>query len=115
MKDFIQLFAVASLAFSSGLLAHVKVSSSEPANQAMLMQTPKKLSLSFSQEVRVIKATLKTKQGKKVDFDFKPTKQAAAEFSWALPKLAPANYQVDLIFLGSDGHKMKERFDFMLH
>ena len=58
---------------------------------------------------------VKNKQGKKVKFGFQPSKEASSEFSWKLPQLAPANYIVDVTFLGKYGHKMKDNFGFMVH
>jgi methionine-rich copper-binding protein CopC len=79
------------------------------------MKTPDELTLAFSKEDLVVKITMKNKKGEKVKFGFKPTKGAYTEFTWKLPKLAPANYVVDVTFLGKDGHKMKDSFGFMVH
>lgn len=115
MKTLIKTLAVISVVFSSAVFAHVHLEKNVPADNAMLMKTPEQLTLAFSKEVRVIKITLKNKQGEKVQFGFKPTKETASEFKWKLPKLDPANYAVDVTFLGKDGHKMKDSFGFMVH
>ena len=115
MKTLIKFLTVISIAFSSAAFAHVHLEKSVPVDNAMLMKTPEKLALAFSKKVRVIKISLKNKKGEKIKFGFKPTKEASAEFTWKLPKLAPANYVVDVTFLGKDGHKMKDSFGFMVH
>ncbi len=117
MKTLIKSVAVLGLLFSSIAMAHegIEIESSVPADNAMLMESPSELAVSFSKEVRLIKVVLKNQQGDGVDFDFTPPKEAAAHFSWSLPKLSPAHYQVELIILGADGHKMKESFSFMVH
>ncbi|GHE92676.1 copper resistance CopC family protein [Thalassotalea profundi] len=115
MKKLIKFLTVISVVFSSAVFAHVHLEKSVPADNAMLMNPPEELTLMFTKEVRVVKITLKNKQGKKVNFGFKPTKEASAEFTWKLPELAPANYIVDVTFLGKDGHKMKDSFGFMVH
>ena len=115
MKTLIKFLAVISVVFSSSVFAHVHLEKSVPADNAMLMKTPEALTLAFSKEVRVVKITLKNKRGEKVKFGFKPSKEAGSEFTWKLPKLAPANYIVNVTFLGKDGHKMKDSFGFMVH
>ncbi len=115
MKSLIKFLTVISVVFSSAVFAHVQLEKSVPADNAMLMQTPEELTFTFSKEVRVVKITLKNKKGKKIQFGFKPTKEASAEFTWKLPKLAPENYVVDVTFLGKDGHKMKDSIGFMVH
>jgi methionine-rich copper-binding protein CopC len=79
------------------------------------MNTTEELKFVLNKEVRVVKVTLQSKKGEKVKFGFKPSKEASSEFTWKLPKLAPANYVVDVTFLGKDGHKMKDSFSFMVH
>lgn len=115
MKTLIKFLAVISVVISSTVFAHVNLEKSIPADNEMLMSTPEKLTLTFSKEVRLVKVSLKNKQGKKVKFGFKPSKEASSEFSWRLPTLAPANYIVDVTFLGKDGHKMKTSIGFMVH
>ncbi|MEW6983107.1 copper resistance protein CopC [Colwelliaceae bacterium 6471] len=115
MKAFIKFLMVISLAFSVNVFAHVSLEKSTPADNAMLMTSPEVLALTFSKEVRVVKISLKNEQGIKFKFDFKPSKEANTEFSWKLPKLTPANYIVEVTFLGKDGHKMKDSFGFMVH
>ena len=115
MKTLIKILAVISILFSSTVFAHVHLEKSVPSDNAMLMSTPEKLTLTFSKDVRLVTVSLKNKQGKKVKFGFKPSNEASNEFSWKLPKLAPANYIVDVTFLGKDGHKMKDNFGFMVH
>lgn len=115
MKALIKILAVTSIVFSSAVFAHVYLEKSVPSDNAMLMSTPEKLTLTFSKKLRLVKVSLKNKQGKKVKFGFKPSKEASNEFSWKLPKLTPANYTVDVTYLGKDGHKMKNSFGFMVH
>jgi len=115
MKSFIKFLTVIAVVCSTSASAHVHLQKSIPADNEMLMQTPETLSLTFSNNVKIVKLSLKNKQGQKINFGFKPTKEANSQFSWELPKLAPANYIVEAIFLGKDGHKMKKSFGFMVH
>ncbi|MBS3796152.1 MULTISPECIES: copper resistance CopC family protein [unclassified Pseudoalteromonas] len=115
MKSLIHFLAAITLAFSSAVFAHVDLKTSVPADKATLAQTPELLSLTFTKEVRLVKVSLKNAQGEAIKFGFKPTKEASLEHSWALPELAPSSYQVDMIFLGQDGHKMKSSVSFVVN
>ena len=114
MKTLITLLSVALLAFSGSVLAHVKLKSSFPADNAMLTEAPKTVSLEFGKAVRVLKVSLKTKQGDAIKFGFKPSAEANQAFSWELPQLKPNNYKISVTFLGQDGHKMSDSFSFMI-
>jgi len=115
MKTIIKSLIFISILFVNTAYAHVGLESSTPKNNAMLMASPKKLDLNFSGEVRLIKVVLKKNKGQKIDFGFKPQKQAQKSFSWALPKLSPANYEVEWTIMGKDGHLMKNKLGFMVH
>lgn len=114
MKKLIPLLTLLCLAFAGPVLAHVKQSGSVPADNAMLMQAPDVLSISFSGPIRLTKVTLLHYNGNTVDFGFTPT-AVATQFSWPLPVLEIGSYQVNWVGLGEDGHKMKGDFSFMLH
>ncbi len=114
MKKLIPLLTLLCLAFAGPVLAHVKQSGSVPADNAMLMQAPDVLSISFSGPIRLTKVTLLHDNGNTVDFGFTPT-AVATQFSWPLPVLEIGSYQVNWVSLGEDGHKMKGDFSFMLH
>lgn len=114
MNKLISLLILLCLVFAGPALAHVKPSGSVPADNAMLMQAPDVLSISFSGPIRLTKVTLLHDSGSTVDFGFTPT-AAATQFSWPLPVLELGSYQVSWVGLGEDGHKMKGDFSFMLH
>ncbi|PKI14917.1 copper resistance CopC family protein [Colwellia sp. 12G3] len=115
MKKIIKLLIILSFTVSSLAFAHVGLNISIPKDNAMLMQSPESLVLTFTKEVRVVKVILKDSKDNEVDFGFKLNKDSAAEFSWALPKLIPSNYRVEWTIMGADGHKMKGKFGFMVH
>jgi methionine-rich copper-binding protein CopC len=115
MKVLFNIIAVLSLMMSTQVLAHVGLKTSLPASNAMLMKSPEQLQLIYSGNVRVVKVTLKDKIGNKINFGFKPSKEAKKVFSWKLPKLNPSNYTVEWIVMGKDGHKMKGSYTFRMH
>lgn len=59
MKALIDFLALASVVFSSSVLAHVSLEKTVPAHNAMLMKSPEALSLIFNKEVRVVKVSVK--------------------------------------------------------
>ena len=65
MKALIKILAVISVVISSAVFAHVNLEKSSPSDNAMLMTSPEELTLKFSKEVRLVKVSLKNKQGKK--------------------------------------------------
>lgn len=73
------------------------------------------MTVRIHRNTQLIKVVLKDSEGAKVDFGFEPPKEVATDYSWTLPKLRPGSYNVEFIMLGSDGHKMKDSFGFMVH
>ena len=101
-----------ALAFTAS--AHVSMTQSSPENEAMLMQSPEELVLTFSGEVRLAKVLLTDSGNKTVDFNFKPSAQASKQFNYKLPTLSEGQYTVKWMVLGGDGHKMTGTFTFMI-
>lgn len=110
-----KLLLIVLVLFSTFTQAHVGLKNTQPVKGAMLMNSPEKLSLRFSGEVKVVKLRLEDASGISIDFGFKPSADATSDFEWLLPKLKASNYQVDWIVMGKDGHKMKGKFGFMVH
>ena len=114
MKFFNTVAAFLSLTLAFSASAHISLTQSAPANEAMLMQSPEQLSLTFSGEVRLAKVTLSDSKGQPVDFNFKPSAKPNDQFSWSLPNLKAGNYTAKWIVLGGDGHKMTGTLNFMV-
>lgn len=110
-----KILLAALFLFSAVTQAHVGLKSTTPTKDAMLMSSPEQLALTYSGDVKVVKVVLKDADGNQVDFGFSPVSDAAKSFAWTLPKLKASNYKVDWIVMGSDGHKMKGQFSFMVH
>ena len=106
MKLFNNVLVVTSLFLSASAFAHVGLGSSMPANGAMLSQAPTTLELTFTAPVRLVKLTMQDEKQQSVPL---------AAFSFALPALNAANYKVNWMIMGDDGHKMKGNMSFMLH
>ncbi len=115
MKFFNSAVAILGLVLTFSASAHISLKQSIPAQEAMLMQGPKELSLIFSGEVRLAKVIIKDEKNKTINFDFKPSATPSTDFNWSLPSLAQGTYTVKWTALGGDGHKMTGTFRFMVH
>lgn len=102
-------------ALSSSAWAHVGLSSSTPANGAMLNEAPSKLALTFSAPARLIQLSLKSKAENEIALTLPSRRQSATEFSIPLPELAASEYTVSWMIMGEDTHKMQGEFTFMVH
>jgi len=105
-----------ALTFTSAVFAHTDLSSSSPANNAMLMESPDSVELTFSAKVNLTKLEVVNQMsGDAVELSFTPSVTPNSEFSIAMPELSMGNYLVNWALLGSDGHQMTGSFGFMVH
>lgn len=114
MKSRSYLFFLFAALFSLHANSHVKLLESIPAKGAVLQFAPEQLKLKFNASSRIAKLKIYSTSGEKVDVGFKPTKMPNENFSWTLPVLSPGTYQVEIIYFGKDGHKMKANYSFTL-
>ncbi|WP_392342936.1 copper resistance protein CopC [Pseudoalteromonas prydzensis] len=115
MKFFNSAVAILGLVLTFSASAHISLKQSTPTQEAMLMQSPEQLSLTFGGEVRLAKVIIKDEKNKSINFDFKPSSTPSTDFNWSLPSLAHGTYTVKWTVLGGDGHKMSDSFSFMVH
>lgn len=103
--------AAIGLALASPSFAHAVLKVSAPTSGATV-EAPQALSLTFSEKVRLtaVKLTAGGKDVSGVQVD--RTAPAAPSFTVALPKLAPARYEVRWTALGDDGHAVSGTFTF---
>ncbi|MBL4573488.1 MAG: copper resistance protein CopC [Gammaproteobacteria bacterium] len=93
-------------------LAHVALVSSMPENGSIVNVAPGSIMLEFTEEVRLLKATVSVKGDEAMDIGFKPVAKAEKHFMVALPSLIQGDYLVNWTVMGSDGHRMEESFSF---
>jgi methionine-rich copper-binding protein CopC len=115
MKLFNSAVVILGLVLTFSASAHISLKQSTPTQEAMLMQSPEQLSLTFGGEVRLAKVIIKDEKNKSINFDFKPSSTPSTDFNWSLPSLAHGTYTVKWTVLGGDGHKMSDSFSFMVH
>lgn len=112
MKKSRIIIMIASFLLTLTVSAHVGLKSSSPDANESITSSPEQLSLTFSNDVRLVKLQLLNAADENVDLDFKPSANAAAEFINALPELQAGEYTVMWTVLGLDGHKMSDSFKF---
>ncbi len=113
MKKYIAILFAAMTSMS--VLAHTGLTSSMPANNAMLMKSPEVIEVTFGNPVRLVSLSIANTKGEPIETAFKPSMEASDTFSYNLPMLMPSTYKVTWTIMGDDGHKMKGNFSFMVH
>jgi methionine-rich copper-binding protein CopC len=95
-------------------LAHARLQSSTPADNAQVKEAPKTLTLNFSEAARLARLKL-TLDGKEIPISIDKTAKPGQTFTLALPALAPGNYSVEWAAVAADdGHVTKGMFKFSI-
>lgn len=101
---------------SFGVMAHTQLESSVPANKGVLTVSPEQITLSFNKTVHLINLVLMNAKNKKLALNFSASKKKASTFTTPIAINLPADtYTVVWTIIGSDGHKVKGKFPFILH
>jgi methionine-rich copper-binding protein CopC len=111
MKMNAALMMAMSLAASGLAIAHAHLKRSEPADQSVVAEAPKNLTVAFNEAVTITALTIQ--KG-----DAKPqvlgplAKEAAKQTTVALPALTPGNYIVKWRAMSDDKHLMSGKILF---
>jgi methionine-rich copper-binding protein CopC len=88
--------------------------SSAPADNAQLKESPKVLSLSFSETARLARLKL-TMDGKEIPLPLDKSAKPSQSFTLTLPALAAGTYTVEWAAVAADdGHVTKGMFKFSI-
>jgi methionine-rich copper-binding protein CopC len=114
LKNAILAFAVCGVFAAAPCMAHAKLLSSSPANNAHLSEAPKTLTLNFSEDAQL--AVLKlVGAGKEIPLALDKSAKPSRSFTLTLPALAPGDYTVQWTALAADdGHITKGSFAFSI-
>jgi methionine-rich copper-binding protein CopC len=106
--------SLCGLIMSGSCLAHARLQSSTPANDAHLTEAPKSLLLNFSEAAQL--AVLKVLgDGKEFPVALDKTAKPSQTFTVTLPALVPGSYTVQWTALAADdGHVTKGTFKFTI-
>jgi methionine-rich copper-binding protein CopC len=111
MKTSSILVAVAALALTAVAQAHTHLKEATPADKSVVNAAPTSLALKFSEAAKVTALTLHKDGGADEKLTASPN-TASADFTAALPKLAPGKYSVDWRVVSDDGHIMNGKLSF---
>ena len=114
LKNTLLGLTVCSLLAAATCLAHARLQSSTPADNAQLAAAPKTLLLNFSEAAQL--AVLKlVNDGKEIPIALDKSAKPAQSFTLTLPALAPGSYTVEWTALAADdGHVTKGKFKFSI-
>ena len=114
LKHNLLAFALCGVVAAGTCIAHAKLQSSSPANNAHLTEAPKTLTLQFSEAAQL--AVLKlVRDGKEIPVPLDKSAKAGQSFTLTLPALSPGNYTVQWSALAADdGHVTKGSFVFSI-
>jgi methionine-rich copper-binding protein CopC len=105
------MLAVVSMTVSGAVLAHAHLKRSEPADQSVVAEAPKNLTIAFNEAVTVTALTIQKGDGKPQPLG-PLAKEAAKQQSYALPALAPGSYIVKWRAMSDDKHLMSGKLTF---
>jgi methionine-rich copper-binding protein CopC len=113
MKKYIAI--ICAVMTSMSVFAHTGLTSSVPADNAILMKSPEMIEVTFEDDVRLVSLLVVNSKEEAIEIDFALIMEASKTFSYDLPMLAANTYKVSWTIMGEDGHKMKGDFSFMVH
>jgi copper resistance protein C len=95
-------------------MAHAKLQSSTPADNAHLTQAPKTLTLNFNEAAQLAMLKL-VRDGKEISVPLDQSAKAGKTFTVTLPALMPGSYTVQWAAVAADdGHVTKGSFAFLI-
>jgi methionine-rich copper-binding protein CopC len=114
LKNALLGLSLCGLLASAQSLAHARLQSSTPADNAQLKEAPKTLSLSFSEAARLARLKL-TLDGKEIPISLDKDAKPGQSFTLTLPALTPGSYTVEWAAVAADdGHVTKGTFKFSI-
>ena len=114
LKNALLALALCGVVVAAPCMAHAKLQSSTPANNAKLTQAPKMLTLKFNEAAQL--AVLKlARDGQEIPVPLDKDAKASQTFTLTLPALSPGNYTVQWSAVAADdGHVTKGSFTFSI-
>jgi methionine-rich copper-binding protein CopC len=114
LKHVLLALAVCGIVAAGPCMAHAKLQSSSPANNAHLTEAPKTLTLNFSEAAKLAMLKL-VRDGKEISVPLDSNAKAGQTFTLTLPMLPPGNYTVQWAAVAADdGHVTKGSFAFSI-
>lgn len=114
LKNALLSLSLCAVFAAAPCMAHAKLQSSSPADNAQLSAAPKTLTLKFSEAAQL--AVLKlVRDGTEIPVPLDKGAKAGQSFTLTLPSLAPGKYTVQWTAMAADdGHVTKGSFSFSI-
>lgn len=90
---------------------HGKLVESIPAADSTV-SNPKSIVLRFNQDVRLVKFSVTSKNGKEIEDPFKASSSASPEYSILVPNISKGEYAITWSAMGEDSHSLTGNFTF---
>jgi len=114
LKQAILAVALGGAIMAGPCMAHAKLQSSSPAQDAQLTEAPKTLTLNFNEAAQISVLKL-IGGGKEIPIAVDKNAKASPSFTFTLPTLAPGSYTVQWAAVAADdGHVTKGSFAFSI-
>ena len=101
------LIALACTSLPTAALAHSPMTSSTPADGAVLATAPEKVEMGFGDPVRLTKVTLTPEGAAAVELDLSAAKAFADSFSLPVDAALSGAVELEWRAIAPDGHAMK--------
>jgi methionine-rich copper-binding protein CopC len=111
MEKIIALLGLCLLAAPLFLQAHPKLLETTPAADS-IVGSAAGVSLSFNQDVRLLKLSVTSENGVELDSDFKITPESKKDYSIAVDNMVKGKFTVTAAIVGADGHTVSRSFSF---
>jgi methionine-rich copper-binding protein CopC len=114
LKNALLAFSLCGLVAAAPCMAHAKLTSSAPADNAQLAEAPKALTLKFSETAQLGVVKL-VHDGTEIPVPLDKGAKPGQTFTLTLPTLAPGKYTVQWSAMAADdGHITKGSFSFSI-
>ncbi len=114
LKQALLAFTLSGIAAAGPCMAHAKLQSSTPANNAQLTAAPKTLTLTFNEAAQLALLKLVV-DGKEIPIPLDKDAKPGLTYTLTLPALSPGHYTVQWTAVAADdGHVTKGTFAFSI-
>lgn len=103
---FLMFALLAPLALSAPASAHVGVSATSIADNAVLTSAPNEFTVTFSGQTGLASIVLSNGDGARIPLNYAPPRAPAATFTVPLPPLTAGQYTLTWRTMSPDGHVM---------
>jgi len=113
MEKMLAFVGLCLLAAPLFVQAHPKLLETTPAADS-IVGSAAGVSLSFNQDVRLLKLSVTSENGVELDSDFKITPESKKDYNIAVDNMVKGKFTVTAAIVGADGHSVSRSFSFII-